>query len=264
MKNTTTTQNSSENNGLQLNRDQLNKLVDEIWSDEVIRKSMIEEFVLPIIEVNRSGQVGYFQTDSIEFLRPSDHWSDQFMGERPDFENFVGESIQKLRIEVPLHLGTLVVREIIGRLDSVVDHLHGSTNPTDLESYMDGRFEEWWDGEVVHGWEWDYLLEKSMKVDFEKEVFHSCLTESDDGLMMYESVPFSGVSVSHYPDGQLESKNSYSNGKQDGIHEWYDNNGQLRSKTSYSNGKLDGIHEWYHRDGKTVTYPSSQEVTMNR
>jgi hypothetical protein len=154
---------------------EVDQIVNEIWSDEVIRKSMIEEFVLPIIKVNRSGQVGSFQTDSIEFLRPSDHWSDQFMGERPDFENFVGESIQKLRIEVPLHLGTLVVREIIGRLDSVVDHLHGSTNLQDFDSYMDWKFEEWWSGDggfVVHGWDWDYLLEKSMKVDVEKEVTH--------------------------------------------------------------------------------------------
>ena len=57
-----------------------------------------------------------------------------------------------------------------------------------------------------------------------------------DGLMM-RSVPFSGVSVSHYEDGQLKEKGSYSNGEPDGIWEEYYKDGQLSSKGSYSNGE---------------------------
>ena len=99
------------------------------------------------------------------------------------------------------------------------------------------------------------------EVDVEKEVDQYCLNRSEDGLMMYESVPFSGVSVSHYENGQLRSKTSYSNGKRDGIHEWYYNHGQLMTKGFFSNDVPCG--EWVEFE-ETVTYPSSSKSLRNR
>jgi len=142
---------------------EVDQIVNQIWSDEFVRRSLIEEYILPYVEVDETHQVGYFRTESIGILRPS---LGLIFGD-------LGESLEKIRIKIPLHLGTPVVQEILNRLDSVVDHLRGSVDPKDFDSYMDGRFEDWWSGDgsfVIHGWKWDYFLDESMNVDFEKEV----------------------------------------------------------------------------------------------
>tara|TARA_B100001057_G_scaffold387145_1_gene394262 strand:+ start:110 stop:514 length:405 start_codon:yes stop_codon:yes gene_type:complete len=53
-----------------------------------------------------------------------------------------------------------------------------------------------------------------------------------------------------YGNGQLRSKGSYKDGKNDGPWESYYENGQLFSKTYHKDGKKDGTWEYYHENGQ--------------
>ena len=57
--------------------------------------------------------------------------------------------------------------------------------------------------------------------------------------------PFTGISVSSYKDGQLESKETYKDGKRDGLSYYYHDNGQLEFKVNFKEGELDGAQENY-------------------
>ena len=73
---------------------------------------------------------------------------------------------------------------------------------------------------------------------------------------------FTGISVSSYKDGTIERKQTYKDGKEDGLHEWYHDNGQLSSKVNFKDGKEDGLHEWYHENGqleRKTTYKDGKE-----
>ena len=52
-------------------------------------------------------------------------------------------------------------------------------------------------------------------------------------------------------DGQLQTRDTYVAGEQDGPHEMYHENGQLWSKGTYKDGEQCG--EWFE-EGETVTY----------
>lgn len=50
------------------------------------------------------------------------------------------------------------------------------------------------------------------------------------GILYHNDVPFTGTTISKYPDGQIENKRTYINGKREGLVEEYYENGQLKSK----------------------------------
>ena len=62
--------------------------------------------------------------------------------------------------------------------------------------------------------------------------------------------PFTGISVSTYKDGTIERKQTFKDGKEDGLHELYYENGQLEYKRNYKDGKKDGLDEWYYENGQ--------------
>jgi len=61
---------------------------------------------------------------------------------------------------------------------------------------------------------------------------------------------FTGISVSSYKDGQLESKETYKNGQLHGLYESYYENGQLQYKRNYKYEKRDGLTESYYENGQ--------------
>ncbi|MEM9594707.1 MAG: toxin-antitoxin system YwqK family antitoxin [Acidobacteriota bacterium] len=62
----------------------------------------------------------------------------------------------------------------------------------------------------------------------------------------YQGRPFSGVSVEHYPGGEIRSELPYVDGLQHGLaQDWYPS-GQLAGASQYRNNQLHGsTHEWY-------------------
>lgn len=49
--------------------------------------------------------------------------------------------------------------------------------------------------------------------------------------------------------GQKMTEGTYSNGKENGIHRWWDENGQLILEESYKLGKKDGLWRTFHENG---------------
>ena len=61
--------------------------------------------------------------------------------------------------------------------------------------------------------------------------------------------PFTGISVSHHDNGQLEVK-GYKDGKGNGLQEMYYENGQLESKSNWKDGIANGLQEVYYENGQ--------------
>ena len=87
-----------------------------------------------------------------------------------------------------------------------------------------------------------------------------------DGII-YEvnsTTPFTGSSVSYHENGQLNKRENYKNGQQDGPSEWFHENGQLGGKGNYKNGEQDGLWEYFDENGNLFTTEEWKdgEVTM--
>ena len=63
-------------------------------------------------------------------------------------------------------------------------------------------------------------------------------------------IPFTGVSAGYYENGQLKSKVTYKDGKEQGLFEAYRKNGQLWFKQNYKDGVDHGLSESYWEDGQ--------------
>ena len=62
---------------------------------------------------------------------------------------------------------------------------------------------------------------------------------------------------------QLQSRETYKDGKLDGLREVWYANGQLKSRETYKDDKLDGLCEFWYSDGKymrRVTYKDGVAV----
>ena len=78
--------------------------------------------------------------------------------------------------------------------------------------------------------------------------------------------PFTGSYVSYHENGQLKSKTTFKDGKQDGLEESYHENGQLESKVNYKDGKQEGIFEFYFEDGQLLyknCYKNGEKTDMS-
>ena len=72
---------------------------------------------------------------------------------------------------------------------------------------------------------------------------------NEQGITSYKGIPFSGTLTVTYENGQLWSKGTYKDGKEDGAFEIYYENGQLERKANYKDGKLNGDWKYYNEDG---------------
>lgn len=67
-----------------------------------------------------------------------------------------------------------------------------------------------------------------------------------------ESIENIEVKESYYPNGNVEFKAAYLNGKLDGLSRYWDKDGNLISEVTYSNGLAHGKWIKYHRNGKPM------------
>ena len=65
-------------------------------------------------------------------------------------------------------------------------------------------------------------------------------------------IPFTGIALTFhdYQNSKLERKQTYKEGKEDGLWEEYYKNGRLSAKGNYKNGERDGLEEFYYDNGK--------------
>ena len=62
--------------------------------------------------------------------------------------------------------------------------------------------------------------------------------------------PFSGTVLYFHENGQLQGRENYQNGVQDGLGEEFFENGQLRVRENYKEDKLEGRVEWFYENGQ--------------
>ena len=82
-------------------------------------------------------------------------------------------------------------------------------------------------------------------------------------------IPFTGVSTDYYENGQLEYKETFKNGVENGLTEAYSENGQLQYKTTYKDGLRNGLSEDYYENGQEADwspycYQNDKEVDISK
>ncbi len=80
-----------------------------------------------------------------------------------------------------------------------------------------------------------------------KEVTENDVKFGDDFITLDNATnePFTGVVVKYYPDGKIESKQPYKNGKVHGTYISWDTNGQMRNCFEYINDRRGKLKCWY-------------------
>ena len=72
---------------------------------------------------------------------------------------------------------------------------------------------------------------------------------NENPTWIYKGVPFNGIGLSYFENGQLQHEINLKDGINDGSSTgWYEN-GQIESTGNYKDGKEDGIHKYYESDG---------------
>ena len=72
----------------------------------------------------------------------------------------------------------------------------------------------------------------------------------EKGLVFYKNQPFTGTSVSQYPNGNKSISIEYFDGKKDGLYKKWFGDGTLSFEANYQNGKQDGTSKTWWRSGK--------------
>jgi len=73
-----------------------------------------------------------------------------------------------------------------------------------------------------------------------------------DGLVLHEGVLFTGDAFELYPNGALESEDSYRMGRLHGIGREYFPTGELKAEYGASNGVADGIRREWNAEGRLL------------
>lgn len=105
---------------------------------------------------------------------------------------------------------------------------------------------------LVFGQETNYNLpiEKTININEEDQRGN---TEKIEGTLYFKGVPFTGKTISKYPDGQIKTNWTYINGKREGLGEGYYENGQLKEKGTYKDNRPEGLSEVYYENGQVKT-----------
>ena len=94
----------------------------------------------------------------------------------------------------------------------------------------------------------DSALNRGKTIDKDSDEYRF-IDSTSKGIVQYKGVPFNGNLTLTYANGQLWSKGTYKDGKEDGAFEIYYENGQLERKANYKDGKLNGDWKYYNEDG---------------
>ncbi len=72
----------------------------------------------------------------------------------------------------------------------------------------------------------------------------------ENGVLFYKAEPFEGILFEKYEDRSFKKQISYTNGRKNGIEEWWHKNGQLSQKRYYSKGIKVKKHQGWWEDGR--------------
>lgn len=77
-------------------------------------------------------------------------------------------------------------------------------------------------------------------------LYDSLILKANQGLFYYHNQPFTGKSVSYYPNGNIATQIEFFDGKKEGLYQKYYPNNSLSFEANYKNGKQDGkIRTWW-------------------
>lgn len=90
----------------------------------------------------------------------------------------------------------------------------------------------------------------------QKQSSHSILISSDSiilkanqGLFYYQNKPFTGTSISYYPNGNPATKIQFLNGKKEGLYQKFYPNKGISFEANYKNGRQNGTIKTWWKDG---------------
>ena len=88
--------------------------------------------------------------------------------------------------------------------------------------------------------------------------------ELDNGVLLYEKTPFSGIITRSYENGQPKSEIEYNNGRKHGVEKQWYMNGNIATIRSYENGIKVGIHEgWWENASQKFLYHFNEKGEYN-
>ena len=101
-----------------------------------------------------------------------------------------------------------------------------------------------------------FIVSCSQEVAYDSLVIRNGITYE-----VNSQTPYDGKTVKFFENGQVESKETYIDGKKDGPQESYYKNGQLRTKENFEDGQLEGLREYFFEDGQLdLIFSSSHRV----
>jgi MORN repeat variant len=74
-----------------------------------------------------------------------------------------------------------------------------------------------------------------------------------DGLYYHEGQPFTGVSYTVYPTGEVQSESEWRGGAEDGCHRDYTREGAIAEEGTYRSGFRHGVWRSWHPNGKLAS-----------
>ncbi|MGB2684466.1 MAG: toxin-antitoxin system YwqK family antitoxin [Olleya sp.] len=70
------------------------------------------------------------------------------------------------------------------------------------------------------------------------------------GRWYYKDKPYTGYSLKYYPNGVLEEKLGFFNGRREGVAKRWTKNKKLQLESYYKNNKLDGVYKTWWENGE--------------
>jgi antitoxin component YwqK of YwqJK toxin-antitoxin module len=74
--------------------------------------------------------------------------------------------------------------------------------------------------------------------------------DGNKGRWYYKDKPYTGYSLKYYPNGVLEEKLGFFNGRREGIAKRWTKNEKLQLESYYKNNKLDGVYKTWWENGE--------------
>ena len=89
---------------------------------------------------------------------------------------------------------------------------------------------------------------------YSQEIIPEVETVARNSLMYHQDTnePVTGIVEEFYENGQLQSRENWKDGKEEGLSEMFWDNGQLWWRRNYIDGKQDGLRESFHRNGNSL------------
>lgn len=77
----------------------------------------------------------------------------------------------------------------------------------------------------------------------------------DNGVQLFNGIPYSGIIIEFYKDGVLKSKSQYFEGRREGFYNGWYFSGNIKFERTYSNGLKTSIHKgWYDTKAQKFEY----------